>query len=379
MVMWIAILLVAIAGAVAGVVFLWTRFQKFGFVQKLAGGRTWRRRLLALLPLAFFGVFAWLDTVNTVIVLVHMAAYWAIAELIAWGIRRIRGGRDPRKDQAHKAFRPYWVGVIVLCIEVCYFTTGWYLDHHVWETDYQLTTAKDLGRKELRIAQVTDSHVGATFDGEGFARHMARIQKTHPDILVITGDYVDDGTSREDMLRCCQALKEFDAPLGKYFIYGNHDKGYYNYRNFSWRELESELTEHAGVEVLEDEAVLVDDRFYIVGRKDRSDPSREEAGNLISPLDPSRYILMLDHQPNDFAAEAATAADLVLCGHTHGGQMIFIDLASKLMRANDRNYGMETRKGTTFLVSSGISDWAIKFKTGTRSEFCIIDVQGKQK
>ena len=181
------------------------------------------------------------------------------------------------------------------------------------------------------------------------------------------------------MLRCCQALKEFDAPLGKYFIYGNHDKGYYNYRNFSWRELESELTEHAGVEVLEDEAVLVDDRFYIVGRKDRSDPSREEAGNLISPLDPSRYILMLDHQPNDFAAEAATAADLVLCGHTHGGQMIFIDLASKLMRANDRNYGMETRKGTTFLVSSGISDWAIKFKTGTRSEFCIIDVQGKQK
>ena len=59
--------------------------------------------------------------------------------------------------------------------------------------------------------------------------------------------------------------------------------------------------------------------------------------------------------------------------------MIFIDLASKLMRANDRNYGMETRKGTTFLVSSSISDWAIKFKTGTRSEFCIIDVQGKQK
>ena len=43
----------------------------------------------------------------------------------------------------------------------------------------------------------------------------------------------------------------------------------------------------------------------------------------------------------------------------------------------DRTYGHETREGTDFIVTSGISDWEILFKTGTRSEFCIITVEGK--
>ena len=94
-------------------------------------------------------------------------------------------------------------------------------------------------------------------------------------------------------------------------------------------------------------------------------------------LDPTKYIIILDHQPNDYAAEAATGADLVLSGHTHGGQMLEINLVGALIGSNDRTYGMETRDRTTFIVTSGISDWAIKFKTGCRSEYVIIDVTQK--
>ena len=47
------------------------------------------------------------------------------------------------------------------------------------------------------------------------------------------------------------------------------------------------------------------------------------------------------------------------------------------MGANDAIYGQEVRGGTTFIVTSGISDWAIDYKTGTKSEYVVIDITGK--
>ncbi len=362
--------------AIAGIIYLWTRFCKFGIVRKLAGDKVWLRRVLGLVPMLVFGIFFLIDFVNTAIVLVHMAIYWALAELILWIIRKIRKTGSAGDGQKEKKFQPYWLGIIVLVFELCYFSAGWYLAHRVWETDYQLTTTKELGMDRLRIAQISDSHVGTTFDGEGFAEHLRTVQATNPDILVITGDFVDDDTTKEDMLRCCEALKEFTCTYGVYYVYGNHDRGYRNYRNFTGAELTDALIA-SNVHVMEDEVELVDGKFYIVGRADRSKNGRVEIDKIVSLLDPSKYTIILDHQPTDYAAEAKTGADLVLSGHTHGGQMVEMNLVGSLLGANDRTYGMETRDKTTFIVSSGISDWSIKFKTGTRSEFCIIDVTGQ--
>lgn len=95
-------------------------------------------------------------------------------------------------------------------------------------------------------------------------------------------------------------------------------------------------------------------------------------------LDKDKYTIVLDHQPNDYDAEAAARVDLVLSGHTHGGQMIPM---GQLMRwfhiGGDNVYGFERLGNTNFIVTSGISDWALQFKTGTRSEYVIIDIQGK--
>ena len=381
--MWAFIFGGMIILAIAGFVFLWTRFQKFGIVNRLSGNRKWLRRLIALIPMVIFGFFIWIDTVNTVIVLVHMAIYWVLAELIASVVKKLGKKNSDKAGTGKEASiksngSPYIVGIIVLCFELLYFCTALYLNYHVWEKDYQLSTGKDIGVERIRIAQITDSHLGTTFDGEGFAKHMSRIQEAHPDILVITGDFVDDDSNREDLIRSCEALKEFEAPLGKYYVYGNHDKGYYGRRDFTADEMEV-YRKGAGVEVLKDDVRLIDDRLYIVGRKDASDGGREEISELISPLDASKYTVILDHQPTDYAAEAATGADLVLSGHTHGGQTIELALAAMLMGANDKTYGIETRDKTTFIVSSGISDWAIKFKTGTRSEFCVIDIREKSE
>ena len=183
-----------------------------------------------------------------------------------------------------------------------------------------------------------------------------------------------------DLILSCGDLKqeylEFlvtmtNRPL--YYVCGNHDKGYGNYRDFSLNELYDEL-EKNGVVILKDESVLIDDKFYLVGRNDRSDPERAPVSELTAELDSDKYTIILDHQPNDYAAEAETSADLVLSGHTHGGHIFPAGLVGLAMGANDRVYGTEVRNDTTFVVTSGISGWAIPFKTGCISEYVIVDI-----
>ena len=116
----------------------------------------------------------------------------------------------------------------------------------------------------------------------------------------------------------------------------------------------------------------------IVGRKDRSEEqrgrSRLSAEDVLRDVDHERYIVLLDHQPHDFDDEAAAGADLVLSGHTHGGQFIPITHVGEWIGENALRYGHERRGDTDFVVSSGISNWAFRFKTGCRSEIVLIDL-----
>ena len=92
---------------------------------------------------------------------------------------------------------------------------------------------------------------------------------------------------------------------------------------------------------------------------------------LLAQVSSDRYTIVLDHQPNDYANEAAAGADLVLSGHTHGGQLIPITKVGEWIGANDATYGYERRENTDFIVTSGISAWSILFKTGCKSEYVV--------
>ena len=309
-------------------------------------------------------IYALLDTVNGVLVIVNVMCAWIMFDIIFWIIKKIR-----KKD-----FKIYLAGIFAIVYSIAYLGSGWYFAHHVVETDYNLSTAKSIGGN-LKIAQISDSHIGATMDGDGFAKHMETIQKTDPDVIAITGDYVDDGTTKEDMIKGCAALGKMTAKYGKYYINGNHDKGYYNYRDFSYEELCAEL-EKNGVMVLEDRWEEIAPNIVVIGRRDRSFPDRKDMKTLLENIPPEKYIIVLDHQPHDFDAQAAAKVDMVLCGHTHGGQMFPVGILGEVSGANDKTYGLETRGTTNFIVNSGIGDWEIDYKTGGAiSEFGIINVK----
>ncbi len=372
--MWIIIFWSIIAFTAICLLYLGARMPKLAGLK--AGTRRGRLKHFSLGLLMALGIGGFLalciDTVNAIVCVMYAAMIWAACDLAYWILEK----------SAHKAFGRYYAGWAAVAITVLALCGGWYADHHVWQTDYVLPTQKEV--PDLKVAMFADSHLGTTFNADGFARHLAEIQKQDPDVLVIAGDYVDDGTTKEDMVRATKSLGQIKARHGVYFVSGNHDKGYYGaaHRGFSERDLFDELKRN-GIKILRDESVLIDNAFYLIGRRDYS-VVREQGGtrssmeDLVRDLDRSKYMIVLDHQPADFSAQAEAEVDLVLCGHTHGGQLFPFNQVGKWIKANDLVYGHEKRGVTDYIVTSGISDWAIKFKTGTRSEYVIIDIRRKQ-
>ena len=366
MTVWVIIISGVFLISAAAVTFVAVHIHRFPFLKRFSENRrflSWTAALGLVLPV---GLFALINVTTMLVVIVHLAIGFAISDLVFFFVRKI----------TKKRVGPTVCNVCAILLTVAYLGIGWILAHHVFITRYTIYTEKALDG-HLRIAQIADSHLGITLDGESFAIQMERVKEYNPDVVLITGDFVDDDTCYEDMAEACRALGSLDARYGVFFVFGNHDKGYFNSRDFTTAQLRQNLEEN-GVVILEDESVMVNDSFYITGRKDRSDRSRQEMTALVGDLDSSRYSIVLDHQPNDYDNESASGVDLVLSGHTHGGHLFPLALVGLLSGANDREYGIEERGGTTFIVTSGISGWAIPFKTGCFSEFVIIDIEQKR-
>ena len=361
--MWFVIMAVLALLGLTAVFYLVTRFHHFSFIQHFGESHRILAWLVALLPVAATGLF-WLrfNVTTMIVVLLHLTAAFLLCALVSLVVGAVRKQPVPYDIQ----------GTAAVLLIVVYLGIGWVMAHHVFQTDYRLETDKRLDR-DYRIVLIADSHLGITLDGNGFRREMLRIRQLQPDAVVLAGDFVDDDSSKTDMLAACRALGELRETCGVCFVYGNHDKGYYQYRDFSSAELRQALEEN-GVTVLTDECLPLGEGIVLIGRRDRSDRGRAEIGALVEETDPAKYRIVLDHQPNDYAAEAAAGADLVLSGHTHGGHIFPAGQIGLLIGANDANYGLQRRGGTDFIVTSGLSGWAIPFKTGTYSEFAVVDI-----
>lgn len=364
--MWLIILGLVMISFVLGVIYLVKKISNFGLIKKVPTEKKSLRELISfLIILIGFLIFRYtLSLVNAIVILLHVTVFFLIYGLIFRLIKRKR----------KKEFKYYYGGWFSIITSIVYLSIAFYLCHNVWQTNYIIKTNKDI--KNFRIALIADSHMGTTFDGEGFKKHLKKIEKEKPDMIIIAGDYVDDSSKKKDLITATKYLGNIKTKYGIFYSYGNHDEGYFNRRDFTKEELRSVLEEN-NINILADEVKLVDN-FYIIGRKDKSLGNRKEMSKLVKGLDKDKYMIVIDHEPSDYKNEEDEGVDLVLSGHTHGGQLFPLPIIGGLFfQVNDKTYGYERRGSTDFIVTSGISDWEIDFKTGTKSEYVIIDVKQK--
>jgi len=170
----------------------------------------------------------------------------------------------------------------------------------------------------LKIAQISDVHLGLIVGQGRLRRILEKVEKENPDILISTGDLVDG--QRDDIASLAAMIREIPTKYGKYAVTGNHE--YY-----AGLEYSIGFTESAGFQMLHNEGVSIDGIINVAGVDDMGGGISEKA--LLSSLDRSRFTLFLKHRPL-LDPDAMGYFDLQVSGHAHKGQIFPFSLLTRL-------------------------------------------------
>ena len=220
----------------------------------------------------------------------------------------------------------------------------------------------------LRIAQISDLHITRATPLNRIRQIVNQVNMLNPDVIVLTGDTIDDNVVLLD--EHLAALKELSAPFGVYTIMGNHE--FYNDIYASKRELENNNMKflfNGGVHV-------GNSNIFIAGIPDLT--TMYERVNLWRTLNQSKkddYKILLSHTPIIIDSLSKGLVDMVLSGHTHGGQIFPFHLLVK--QANQYLAGEYNVSGTYLYVSRGAGTWGPTMRLFAPSDIVIINLLKK--
>jgi predicted MPP superfamily phosphohydrolase len=237
--------------------------------------------------------------------------------------------------------------------------------------EYNITINKSAGGiRNLRIAAVSDIHLGSIIRKRSMKKLSSMLEELHPDLVLLLGDIVDGEIGpvlRGDLLQyfTCPKCRE-----GLLAITGNHE--FIGGAGHTIPYIESK-----GIRVLKDETVTLEGGIQIIGRIDRDSfrfyrKERVPLDSLIAKVDITKPVILLDHQPFRLGETAEKKVDLQLSGHTHNGQMWPLNHVTSMIY--ELSYGYLKKGSTHFIVSSGYGLWGPRVRSGSRSEVLLINI-----
>jgi len=207
-----------------------------------------------------------------------------------------------------------------------------------------------------RVILLTDIHRGGSFSQERVRQMVDQVSALRPDLVILGGDYVLAQTEYADS--CFAELARLRAPLGVFAVLGNQDYGEYD-DDEGGPGLVVRAAGDAGIPLLRNEGVWIEkdgSRFRLGGVEDLAQ-GQPQITPIISGTTPGDFVLVACHNPDYSEQLPADAVDLVLSGHTHGGQVTAFGLwAFHLPSEYGQKYrtGMVRNEVTTVIVSNGI-------------------------
>lgn len=280
--------------------------------------------------------------------------------------------------------------LLILLLSAC----GIFHAKYIKTTSYDVIINKTIPeRTSMKVVLLADTHFGYNA-GVLHARELVRkINKQKPDLVCIAGDIFDneyDAIRNPEKL--AKTLRGIKSTYGVYACWGNHDLNEEILAGFTFKHKDGDLSDikdprmkkflkDSNIHILEDESVLINDQFYVIGRKDASltekiHETRKAPAQLTEKLDRDKPIIMIDHQPKELQELADAGVDLDLCGHTHNGQTFPGNFTIKLMWENP--CGLLSKDNMTNITTSGSGVWGPAMRIGTDSEICSINIQLKK-
>jgi hypothetical protein len=224
----------------------------------------------------------------------------------------------------------------------------------------------------LKIAQLTDIHVGSTIRREFVEEMVRKTNALNPDIIAITGDLVDG--SVEQLREQTAPLANLKAKYGVFFVTGNHE--YYSGADEWIAEVR-----RLGIRVLRNERVKIGEAgatFDLAGIDDYT--ARQFGGDhgadlkrALTGRDPAHAVVLLAHQPRGAKQAAELDVQLQISGHTHAGQIWPWGYAVKLQ--SPWVLGLYQEGPFQIYVSPGTGYWGPPMRLGTQAEITEITLR----
>lgn len=230
----------------------------------------------------------------------------------------------------------------------------------------------------LKVAVISDLHAGAPYiDTKKIDRVAAMTNDAHPDLILLTGDYVIQevvGGHHMAIEEIVAHLKTLKAPLGVYAVIGNHDR---------WED-ERHITrafEAGGIPVLENSALQFRQRgqvLTLVGIGDHYSGG-SNVKQALAGVPKDAQALCFTHSPDVFPDLPATCA-LTIAGHTHGGQ-VWLPILGRIAVAHQSDYGQRyaigviRENGKTLFVSPGIGTSGLPVRFRVPPEVSLVTIQ----
>ena len=252
-------------------------------------------------------------------------------------------------------------------------------------TSYHLTVPKKAKTASMKIALVSDLHLGYTTSYRQIAQMVAMINEQQVDAVVIAGDIFDNNYEAIANPQSFQQLfLGLQSRYGVYAVNGNHDVKEKELAGFTFPQVTPPISdqrmnaflERSGITLLQDQYVLLPNDVYLYGRVDAKKKgrarTRKTASQITSVLDSNKPLIVIDHEPNELSALAEALVDVTLSGHTHDGQLFPLNLLINIFYEN--SYGYQQNKSMHSIVTSGVGLFGPNMRVFTNAEVCLVTI-----
>lgn len=257
------------------------------------------------------------------------------------------------------------VGSTAVAVLVVLFIVGSYLAYSPVVRNLAVTMdKKDSELTSLRVVVASDFHLGVLSNKKHLQRFVHLSNEAKPDVVFLVGDLVDDDPKWFVEDGMAEIMKQLNATHGVYGVLGNHE-----YYGKKIPEFVEEM-DKAGVKILRDETIQIENAFTLTGQEDITYKERQPLKSLRTESNLPWFVM--NHTPNDLNTPAQEGVDFHMSGHTHKGQMWPNQLITK--RVFELDYGYKLKEQMHTLVSSGFGFWGPPIRIGSRSELWVVDI-----
>lgn len=318
----------------------------------------------------------WMSAVMNGSVYIFFSTMYATAVVVGVNILRYIDARTLKLYASARPAVKQGAKVVAFIAALAVFFTTMVIGHRnvrYPRVMYQKYTVKRLvpegaqPEKRMRLVFFSDLHIGEAMTPDYIARAVKLIQDQQPDLILCGGDFIDHRAVYAYDPRVMASLRSLHAPLGVYYVLGNHEYRDDLEANIRW------VSEVGGTLLRDSIAFPGNGPLTLIGRDDWVNGNRKPFEVIANEADPLRGpVVLMEHTPASIDSIGDSPVDLILCGHTHGGQI----WPGQLMVW--WRYGMVS--GTRpvgereVCISSGIGSAGATYRVGTRSEIRVYDL-----